>query len=286
MKKNAILGFLLLGVAFICQTSFAQVLDNTPPLDNFYKKSNTSGRDARAYVSVREADVYKKDRVWRIIDFRQTMNQYLYYPIYPVQDRVSLMSMIMTGFENGAFPAYDPITDDFTKVLTYEEFIKQNTTIKQIEQEDLDNPGEVVIKSDTSSFKNENVKMLRIKEDWFIDKQRSVRDIRILGICPIVQQFDEVSGELKGTRSLFWLYYDYVRPTFAKQEAFNRHNSAMRMSYDDVFAWQRFFESYITKADNQQDRAIDAYLSGINVMLQAEKIKYYLFDMEEDMWTY
>ncbi|MEG2337240.1 MAG: hypothetical protein RSC04_05830, partial [Bacteroidales bacterium] len=101
MKKNAIVGFLLVSLAFTSQMSFAQVLDNTPPLDNFYKKSNTSGRSPRAYVPVREADVYKKDRIWRTIDFRQTMNQFLYYPILPVQDRVSLMTLIMTGFENG-----------------------------------------------------------------------------------------------------------------------------------------------------------------------------------------
>lgn len=266
--------------------SNAQVLENTPPLDGFYVKSNTKGRAPRPYVYVREADIWKKQRVWRVIDFRQTMNQYLYYPISPVQDRLSLMTVIEQGFKNGKFIAYDAITDDFTKPLTYEEFLRQNTTIKTIEKEDLDNPGMTIQTNDTSSFKTENVKMLRIKEDWFVDKQRGVMDVRIIGMAPIIQVFDDATGEFKGTSVLFWLYYNHVRPEFASIEAFNRHNSAMRMSYDDVFAWNRFWGSNITKMDNEKDRSIQEYLSGDKILLKAEELKQYISDMESDLWEY
>ena len=264
----------------------AQVLEDTPPLDNFYKKENTADRLPREYVYVREADVFIKWRVWRMVDFRMKMNQYLYYPIEPVQDRISLMSLIIKNMESGNIVAYDPFTDDFRKQLTYEEFIRQNTQIKELQKEDLDNPGQFITSMDTSSFQIHNVKMIRLKEDWFIDKQRSIRDIRVLGMAPVIQVFDEESGQLKGNQTLFWLYYPSVRNTFAKTESFNRHNSAMRQSYDDVFAWNRWFQSYITKIDNQQDRQISAYAQGANIMREAERIEEMLFETEHDLWEY
>lgn len=264
----------------------AQVLENNPPRDNFFEKENTKDRLPREYVYVREADVYIKNRVWRMVDFRLKMNQYLYFPIDPIQDRIGLMPLIVQGMADGSILAFDPITDDFTKQLTYEEFIRQNTSIKEIEKEDLDNPGNFYTSYDTSSFRVENVKMMRLKEDWFIDKQRSARDIRILGMAPVIQQFDENTGEFKGTQTLFWLYYDYVRPLFAKTEAFNRGNSAMRPSYDDCFAWNRLFESYITKIDNQQDRSIAQYKQGIDILLEARRLEIMLLNIEQDLWSY
>ncbi len=285
MKKLLVI-LTVLATAACLLPSKAQVLEDTPPVDNFYKKENTFDREPRPYVHVREADVFIKWRVWRMVDFRMKMNQYLYYPVEPVQDRISLMSLIMKGLQDGTIVAYDPLTDDFRKQLTYEEFISQNTQIRELQKEDLDNPGQFITSMDTSSFQIHNVKMIRLKEDWFIDKQRSMRDIRILGIAPVIQVFDDESGQFKGNQTLFWLYYPSVRSLFAKTEAFNRHNSAMRQSYDDVFAWNRWFQSYITKIDNQQDRQITAYAQGANIMREAERIEEMLFEIEHDLWEF
>lgn len=286
MKRFAI----FLGVtvtALIFSTAVhSQILEDTPPLDNFYIKQNTKDREPRPYVHVREADVFVKWRVWRMIDFRMKMNQYLYYPVETIQDRISLMNMIIKGLEDGTIIAYDPFNDDFRKQMTYEEFIAANTKIETREKEDLDNPGQIIYSKDTSSFQIHNVKMLRLKEDWFIDKQRSVRDIRVLGLAPVIQVFDDETGQYKGTQTLFWLYYPSVRPLFAKTETFNRHNSAMRQSYDDVFAWNRWFQSYITKIDNLQDRQINAYTQGANSIREAQKIEEMLFEIEHDLWEY
>ena len=285
MKKIVILSIILL--AFVAaERSQAQVIQNRPPRDNFYDKVNTVGIEPRAYVHVREADVYIKRRTWRMIDFREKFNQHFYFPIRPVQDRVSFMSMVMTGLKEGTITAFDPITDDFSKPLTYEEFMAANTNIIRSNVEDLDNPGEFTEQLDTLTFSNEDVKLLRIKEDWFIDRQRGVRDIRILGLCPVIQQYDRQTREFRGNQPLFWLYYEWCRPLFANTEAFNRHNSAARMSYDVVFAWNRWFNSYITKIDNQQDRAISEFLSGWQVMAEAEQIKLELQNLEEDLWVY
>ena len=60
----------------------------------------------------------------------------------------------------------------------------------------------------------------------------------------------------------------------------------MRQSYDDVFAWNRWFQSYITKIDNQQDRQITAYAQGANIMREAERIEEMLFEIEHDLWEF
>ncbi|MCL2027808.1 MAG: gliding motility protein GldN [Bacteroidales bacterium] len=285
MKKLAILSIILFALA-ISERSQAQRVENKPPLDNFYEKVNNVGKEPRPYVPVREADVYIKRRLWRMIDFRQTFNQFFYFPIQPVQDRVSFMSMVMTGLKEGSITAYDPITDDFTKPLTYEEFIAANTNIREVEIEDLDNPGVMIQRTDTSSFSNADVKMLRVKEDWFIDRQRGVRDIRILGLCPVIQRFDPQTNEFRGNQNMFWVYYPECRDLFVNTEAFNRHNSALRMSYDDVFSWKRFFNSFVTKADNQQDRQIQEFLTGWQLLAESDRIQMDLLNLEEDLWEY
>jgi gliding motility associated protien GldN len=283
MKKLVILSIIIFALV-ASERSQAQVVENKPPLDNFYTKENHVGRKPQAYVHVREADVYIKRRIWRMIDFREKFNQFFYYPTQPVQDRVSFMSMVMSGLQEGSITAYDAITDDFTRPLTYEEFVASRTTIKTVTIEDLDT-GEETTRTDTTTFSTQDIKQLRVKEDWFIDRQRGVRDTRVIGLCPVLQRFDE-NGEYRGIEPMFWLYYEHCRDLFVNTDAFNRHNSAMRNSYDDVFAINRFFNSYIYKIDNQQDRQLQEYLSGWQLMQEAEKLKYELLDLEEDLWEY
>jgi gliding motility associated protien GldN len=196
------------------------------------------------------------------------------------------MSMVMTGLAEGVITAYDRMTDDFTKPLTYEEFMLANTNVAQREVEDLDNPGQMISRSDTTSFSTADVKMLRVKEDWFIDRQRGVRDIRVLGLAPVIQRFDEQTGEFRGNEVMFWLYYNECRHLFANTDSFNRHNSAMRMSYDDVFAWKRFFNSFIIKMDNQQDRMLSDFLQGWQLLAESDRISIELLNLEEDLWEY
>jgi gliding motility associated protien GldN len=284
MKKLAILSIIIFALV-ASERSQAQVVENKPPLDNFYIKENHVGRKPQAYVYIREADIYMKKRIWRMIDFREKFNQFFYYPTQPVQDRVSFMSMVMSGLQEGSITAYDAITDDFTRPLTYEEFVASRTSTKTVTIEDLDT-GEETTRTDTTTFSTQDIKQLRVKEDWIIDRQRGVRDTRIMGLCPVIQKFDE-NGVYRGIEAMFWIRYPDCRELFVNTDAFNRHNSAMRNSYDDVFAINRFFNSYIYKIDNQQDRQLQEYLgTGWQLMQEAERLKYELLDLEEDLWEY
>jgi gliding motility associated protien GldN len=93
------------------------------------------------------------------------------------------------------------------------------------------------------------------------------------------------SGEIKGTKELFWLYYPECRYIFNNFDVFNSHNNSQQMTFDQLFQLRRF-TSYIIKEDNVYDRGIDSYAKGIDALLESEKIKNDLFIMEHDLWHY
>ena len=58
-----------------------------------------------------------------------------------------------------------------------------------------------------------------------------------------------------------------------------------RPSFDDLFIKRRF-GSYITKESNVYDRRIEDYASGLNALLESERIKSEIVNMEHDLWEY
>jgi hypothetical protein len=48
----------------------------------------------------------------------------------------------------------------------------------------------------------------------------------------------------------------------------------------------RFFASYIYKESNVRDRRLQDYLTGIDLLLEADKIKQEIFNFEHDLWSY
>jgi gliding motility associated protien GldN len=84
---------------------------------------------------------------------------------------------------------------------------------------------------------------------------------------------------------LFWIYFPEARFVFANSEVFNRINDAERRTYEDVF-WKRQFESTVIKESNVYDRSINEYKTGLDALLEAEKIEEKIFNFEHDFWHY
>jgi hypothetical protein len=57
------------------------------------------------------------------------------------------------------------------------------------------------------------------------------------------------------------------------------------MTWEDLFE-MRFFASYIYKESNVYDRRLQDYLSGVDLLLEADKIKQEIFNFEHDLWSY
>ena len=133
-------------------------------------------------------------------------------------------------------------------------------------------------------IESSDIKQFKLKESWLFDRQRSERYVRIIGLAPR-QEVKGEDGEIRGTRDMFWLYFPECRYLFANWDVFNRNNDAERRSFDDVFM-KRMFSSYVVRESNPANRNIDEYTSGIDHLLESERIKENLMEMEHDLWSY
>jgi gliding motility associated protien GldN len=280
MKKQIII-FLL---SIMLGSAYAQVMDS-PPRDGVFDKIHTVERKPIPYSPLREADVIWSTRIWRAIDFRQKINQPFYYPENPYNQWRNLMTVIMDALKEGTITAYQVTpTDEFTVPLTYQEIMSRLESSDTVQLPRPYPPYDLYDTVIQVKFNANDVKMLRIKEDQFFDKQRSQMDVRIIGVCPVRDNFDE-NGNFRGRDPLFWLYFPEIRNVLAKSEVFNRFNDAERRTYDDVF-WKRMFDSYIYKEKNVYDRKIVDYAQGLDALLESERIKGELFKFEHDLWEF
>jgi len=283
--KTAISLIILIGmIVGINSNSLAQILDS--PRDGVFDEIHLQEKKPIPYYPVREADVIWKKRIWRIMDLRQKMNHPFYYPETPQKGWKNFMTVIMDAIREGTITAYDPAKDDqFLVPLTYQEIEKKFTRTDTVPIYDPNNPQRIlryeVVKDD---FDPTEVQRIKLKEDWFFDKQRSVMDVRILGICPVRNLYDD-DGNYFGLEEMFWIYFPEARPVFAQSIVFNRSNTAEERTYDELF-WKRMFGSYVYKEENVYNREITDYASGMDALLEAERIKNELFEFEHELWEF
>ena len=254
-------------------------------LDKPWVKENTPTRRVVPYTHVREADVMWHRRVWRTIDLREKINHPLYYPIQKIEDRKSLFDVIKDAIFEGTITAYDEASDEFEIPLTKATAEKK---LKKAEvQQQFDEYGELMEGfADTVwvDYESQDIVSYRLKEDWFFDNERSMMDVRIMGICPVRLQIDE-NGNSKGNVPMFWIYFPEARYVFANYDVFNRQNDAERRTFEDIF-YKRMFNSYAYKRTNVYDRQIIDYKDNLDLLLEAEEIKNDIFTMEHDLWHF
>ncbi len=285
MKKALFLVLFTACLWGLSLTSYSQILEG-PPRDGVYDKTAITQVQPIPYPYLREADVVWTRRIWRIMDLREKMNQPFYFPEKPQNSWRSFVQIIMDGLKEGTVTAYSGESDQFLVPLTYKELLDKLETADTVKLPRPDNPDiffDTLIKTE---FDPSNVKKLKIKEDFYLDRQRSLVEVRILGICPVVDVIDKNTGEKRFEKNLFWIYFPECRNLFAKNEMFNLKNgSAGRMTYDDVFM-KRMFSSYVYKEENVYDRQINDYATGVDALLESEKAKNNLYEFESNLWEY
>ena len=259
-------------------------LDAQKILDKPWIKENTPTRRVVPYTHVREADVMWHRRIWREIDLREKINHPLYYPVIPIQDRKSLFDVIKYAVvEEKTLTAYDPVDDEFTGPWTVAEAIgKMGDSLTIMIEDEWGDPS--IPQITYNEVTSDAIVKYRLKEDWFFDNERSIMDVRIIGICPYMIATDE-NGNYKGIKPIFWIYFPEARYVFANYDVFNRQNDAERRTFEDIF-WKRLFNSYILKRSNVYDRYSIDYLTGIDLLLEADRIKEDIFNMEHDLWHF
>lgn len=247
------------------------------PRDNFYDRYLYKEKRIIEYDFIHEKDVFWEKRIWRVIDIREKMNHPFRY------EKEAFITILIKHAKEGDIQLYGTMTDEFKDPLT------------EADQKNIGSSVDTVITFDPETFEEivtvvvndlnpEDVKKYRIKEVWFFDEETSTMGVRILGIAPIIQRFDD-NGNFLNEGPMFWAYYPELREVLARHEAFNEANDAMRMSWEDIFE-SRHFASYIIKESNVYDRRIQDYKAGLDALLEADKIRDGMFHFEHDLWEY
>ena len=245
-------------------------------IDGLYERTISKERQPLAYEHLREADICWQKRIWRFIDTRQKMN----LPFIAEKDPlISIFNKIVSEHDD----AYIFMDDEFKEQISYADVQSRLGSIDTIKVIDPDTYEETtkIIEND---FNWMSVTKFRLKEDWVFDEESSTMKVRILGIAPIRDVIDG-NGNYRGQEAMYWLYYPAVREYLAKYDAYNVSNDISGMSWVDIFD-MRMFASYIMKESNIQDRRIKDYSTGQDALLESEKIKQDIFEMEHNLWSY
>ena len=294
MKTSLITGcILIISVAAQAQSAEGRFYNKSERVYDINDRESVSqtvwhddngGRPPVSYSYLREADVMWSRTVWRKLDLREKMNHPIYYPIEETKERINLVQLMLNAISEGSLTAYDAMNDEFTTPLSYSSRKNFGSWVDTIIVENPDTY-EPEKKPVFHEFDPSTVKEFRIKEVWFFDKQRSQLDVRIVGICPVAENIDPLTGEVRGLSPMFWVYFPELRNILSTTRVFTRFNGNMEMTYDDLF-WKRMFSSYIYKVQNVYDRKIADYSTGINAVLESEKVQNDIFNYEMDLWEY
>lgn len=281
--KKLIVGLITLSMMFSI-TSIAQIINEAPIDGLFAEESWSVNKKPIPYPPIRKADVMWQKRIWREIDFKQKFNQKFYYPLDSQASWKSFINVVLDALkEGGQMTAYDiSNTDELLVPITYNEIIgRQTDTLFEVARRPYP-PYEEYDTAIITQFDPTKVMRLRVKEDWYFDRQRSQMMVRIIALCPVLMV--ERDGQEQPS-PLFWISYAEARDVFAQALVFNEFNTAARLTYDELF-WKRLFDSYIYKESNVYDRRINAYATGVDALLESERIKNEMFRFEEDLWSY
>lgn len=249
--------------------------------DGIYDKENSVNRRFIPYTHLREGDVTWEKRVWRELDMREKQNQQLYYPLDIVKSRISYLQVLFKYILSGEIIAFND--EEFQQPKTLSEIRAKIVKIDTVVEQSFTPDGTQVdtrVGTSDSVWMYRDFRRIRLKEDWFFDKQKSVLEVRILGMGIFTYDADK-----EAIKEQFWVYFPACRPYFAKHEVYNAKNDAERRTFEDIF-WKRQFSSVATKETNVYDRSIMEYSKGIDALLESDRIKNDIFRWEHDLWHF
>lgn len=276
-RATRLLGCLGGAMLLSFQVSFAQD-PVQPPLDDITARTVIQDRAILPYQPLREADILWERRIWRVVDVREKMNLPFMAPESP------LFKILADAAISNELAVYSTEDDKFSKRLTPEQLkskLFRRDTVVVIDP----NTFEETVRIVENETNWEDVKRFRIKESWFFDTKTSTLRNRILGIAPIIEERDE-EGNFRFEMPLFWVYYPAARPLLAQHKAITLgENWSATTTWEDLFE-KRYFASYITKENNVRDLRLQDMYSGLDLLMESDKIKNELFAREHDMWSY
>ena len=256
------------------------------------------------YGYVEDKDIVRSMVVWEIIDLNEKINRPFYYNSDGlVASTKSLYQLLLDGVNDGSIK--EVYKDEMFKDRMTKQEIENATKFVRVDDAYIErvNAGEKISEEEKQQYidvyetKSENVKMLKIKGMWYIDRRDAQLKYRLLGIAamgkdPASYALRGPNGEPLGTADelidLFWVFYPSAREVLANAIVFNNKNLSSDLTFDDLLNARRF-SSIIYRSENGYGTGnIKDYIpNDANAQLEeSERIKNQILEMENDMWNY
>lgn len=281
----------------------------TKPVDPIYTIFQTAEQDklkredslgkapiqcAAPLPSVKSDDVLFAKRITRDIYFADPANRYL---VPSVMDR-NLIAILIDGINEHKITAYQNYNQSINKLL--DPVDDSPNALKTL----IDSKIGIFTPKQYGELESGLSKLcLRVVEDWYFDTNRSEFKCFIFAIglgypgAEILGSLnnDDLNKDLKnpavklgeagaGIQTLFWINYPTVRDYLCRFKVYSQ-NEKIRYSFDDVFQL-RYFSSLIVEESNPDGTSIgnEKDLTGLDKLLQADRIKKSLLQYEQNMW--
>lgn len=247
------------------------------------------------YGYIDERDVLWSKTTWEIIDLDERVNFPLYYPIDTNNigaERRSLYDVLVKNIKNGKIE--DVYTDSyFTEKRTLSDISASlrytDTTDAGIRQFNAEGrvDEEYIRKFDLGAA---DILEWHIRGYWYLDKRQGELKYRLLGLAPVAPEARSLAfpNQEADKVELFWVWFPGAREVLHEAKAFNRLNTAQPISFDHILNSRRF-HGLIYREDNVQgDREVKAYISdnALMMLLESDRIKERIRNLEIDMWNY
>ena len=253
----------------------------------------STAQEPLKYGFIEDKDNVWSKVVWEVIDMNERLNQPYYLAGDElVQNSKSLYDVLVEGVRTKKITeVYDD--EFFQNKMTYDQIMARNEK-KDTQQYyyDMIEAGE---KPDDAAIfnykvKSADVKMLKTKGLWYIDRRLGELRYRLLGLAIMGPDAQSLGTEFSdGTFvDLFWIWYPDARNTLVNATVFNPSNSNSAITYDEMLNARRF-SSVIYKAQTMNGaRMIEDYIPNDSKSQREEhhKIRNSIIQAEADMWNY
>lgn len=261
--------------------------------------------DPLAYGFINDHDIVKSMVVWEIIDMNDKINQ----PFYHNEDGLvssnkSLYQILFDAVMDGKITEVYEDENFETKILP--EQIKSKIVYETLSNAGIDKINEQGGQlsedqqkeyTDRYEVKTENVKLLKIKGLWYIDRRDGQMKYRLLGIAAMGQdpttmgQFGP-DGQPLATKDelidLFWVWYPAAREVTANSLVFNSKNQSSDITFDDILNARRFSSIIYRSGLGLGNGVVNDYIpeDADGQLEESDRIKDQILQMENDMWNY
>lgn len=246
------------------------------------------------YGFIEDKDMLWSKVVWEVIDLNERINQPYYLSGDElVQNSKSLYDVLVDGIRDKKITeVYDD--EFFLNKMTYEQIMARNEK-KDTQQFyfDMIQAGETPDEGAIFNYKVKSVdiKMLKTKGLWYIDRRLGELRYRLLGLAimgPDAQSLGTEFADEGGYIDLFWIWYPDARKTLAQYKVFNPSNSTSAITYDELLNARRF-NAVIYKAQTTFGaKEIGDYIpkDSKGQMEEHHRIRNSIIQTEADMWNY